>query len=115
VDSALGEELTEQQCALTAKRGNCILQCIKQSTTSQSKDIIIPLDFALLQPHLQYRVQFWAPQLKRDVKVLECILRRAPKLGQGLSGVSSEERLRALCLVWRAGGCGATSLLSAAS
>jgi len=45
----------------------------------------------------------------------EQILRRAPKLGQSLAGVSSEERLRALCLVWRAGGCGATSLLSAAS
>lgn len=47
-----------------------------------------------------------ASQLRRDVKMLECVLRRAAKPGKGLEGLSSEERLRIrfFSLVWREGG-----------
>ncbi|KAK4830125.1 hypothetical protein QYF61_008552 [Mycteria americana] len=90
--------IASRLCALAAKKGNRILGCIKHSITSQPKDVIILLYSVLVWPHLEYCVQFWAPQFKKDIQVLECIQRKATKLVKGLEGMSYEEWLRTLGL-----------------
>ena len=89
---------TSKKCAPSAQKVNHTLGCIKRSVASRVREVILSISSALVRPHLEYCIQMWSPQYRRDMDLLEHIQRRATKMIQGMEHLSYKDRLRELGL-----------------
>ncbi|KFQ76332.1 hypothetical protein N335_03609, partial [Phaethon lepturus] len=87
-----------EKCARAPKRPSHILGCIQSSVANRSSEGVLSVYSALVRPHLQYCVQLWSPQHRKDMDLLERVQRRAAKMIRGMEHLSYEDRLRELGL-----------------
>lgn len=68
-----------QQYALAVKKADDSLGCQRQSITRGLREVYS----ALVRPPVEYWIQFWAPQHKRDRDILENIQKRPREVIKG--------------------------------
>ena len=71
----------------------------QQRGGSREREGIAPLCFALVRPHLEYFVQTWGPQYRKDLELLEWVQRRAAKMIGGLEHLSCGRQAEGVGLV----------------
>ncbi len=87
-----------QQCKEAVGKANRMLGFTKRNLSFKNKDIILPLYKSLVRQHLEYAVQFWSPDLAKDIAKLEAVQRRATKMIPSLRNKSYKKRLARLNL-----------------
>lgn len=80
------------------KRAERVLAILRRTIISRDKKVFIKLYKQLVRPHLEYASVIWNPYIKRNIKLIEKVQRRATKCVKGLKDKSYSERLSILNL-----------------
>ena len=60
--------------------------------------VMLSLYNFMVRPYLEYTVQFWSPNYRKDIELMERVQRRATKIIPTLRSQPYEERLKRLNL-----------------
>jgi len=84
-----GSKLTmSQQYTLEAKIVQEYAVCMRKTIATMWRQAILPLCSALMMPHLEFSVQFWASQYKQDMDLFGCVQHRAENVLKRLEHLS---------------------------
>ncbi|XP_062894859.1 uncharacterized protein LOC134341044 [Mobula hypostoma] len=86
------------QVQQVVKKANAMLAFIARGFEYRSREVLLQLYKALVRPHLEYCVQFWSPNLRKNILAIEGVQRRFTRLIPGMAGLSYDERLDRLVL-----------------
>lgn len=87
-----------KQCLAAESKAQKILGYVRRQFRYRNKQSVLALFNALVRPILEYGVQFWSPNLRRDVVRLEKVQARATKLIPEVRHMGYERRLEELNL-----------------
>ncbi len=88
----------EQHCDAAINKANRILGVIRRSFKYLDRDVMLTLYKTLVRPHVEYGNTIWSPKLKRVIKSLEAVQRRATRMVPEIAHLSYQERLQYLKL-----------------
>jgi hypothetical protein len=84
--------------AKCAAKANSMLGLINRTFSFIDKEMFLTLYKTLVRPHMEYASSVWYPWLKKDIKILERVQKRATKIMDSIKHLSYSDRLRTLGL-----------------
>ena len=83
-----------EQCTKAAAKANVMTGLIRRHLKKLDQKDFLFLYKTYVRPHLEYCIQAWSPHLKKDIRTLEAVQRRATKLVVSFKGLEYDIRLR---------------------
>lgn len=88
-----GQEVVHEPAMCTCgQEGKWYRDLYKEKHCQKIGGVVLPLCLALVRLHLEFSVQFWTLQYKRDMQLLEQVRQRAVGMIKGLEHLSYEEK-----------------------
>lgn len=86
----LTRQLLVHQCTLAAKKGKPMLGCVSRTVACRPSELILPLCSALVRPHLENHVLFWALCSRKEIDTSESSEGSPRQLEAGAYGLWGE-------------------------
>ena len=81
------------QCSKAARTAQLVLGQLSRAFHFRDRHVFVRLYKQYVRPHLEFRMQAWAPWTDADKVVLEKVQKKAVGMVSGLSGHGFEEKL----------------------